>query len=190
MYSIHKIIVGILVMLPLVGCASGQTRDQFYAAQLAYMQSLQDKPLVSIKATEGKAIQNLESIVVYMPTGSLKDFKQFSEDHPGWRVADSLIKTAGMVGVIYVGAKAVGDAINNAGQNAGTTINQNITGESTGMIRTSGNMSVGNLGDGNTLAGQMDTFDSNNSTSTATTTTSTQTTTTDTVSTEDNSVSN
>lgn len=189
MFSIHKVIVGILALLLLIGCASGQTREQFYAAQLAYMQSLQDKPLVSIKATEGKAIQNLESIVVYMPTGSLKDFKQFSEDHPAWRVADSLVKTAGMVGVVYVGASEIGKALHSAGQNSGTTINQNITGESTGMIRTSGNMSVGNLGDGNTLAGQMDTFDSHNSTSTATTT-STQTTTTDTVSTEDNSVTN
>lgn len=114
----------------LMGCATTQDRAQFYQSQTEFLKMQMEqvpKPLFEMKAVSGKAIENLESIVVYVPRNQYdpKDFKQFSENHPGWETLNTTIRTAGNVvglGLIIQGVKGLADSIgSSAGHNTATT---------------------------------------------------------------------
>jgi hypothetical protein len=96
----------------LMGCATTGGQTEFYTAQQEYMLASQNqvqKPLFEMKASEGKSIENLSALVVYMPsTAQVKDFKQYVElPHPGWETANTVIKTAGTVLGIWFIAEGV-----------------------------------------------------------------------------------
>jgi len=148
--------------ISLMGCATTQDRAQFYQAQQEFVKmqmSQEQKPMIDLKAVEGKSIENLERLTIYMPTaGQIRDFKQFSEAHPGWEVAKDgirMVTTLGGIGLVVNGVTGLAESVGKySGGN--TTYNQSVSGGSTAQIRTMGDMRTGNIGSGNTVGGLID----------------------------------
>jgi len=154
--------------------ACGPTANQLIAEQEYYRVvkevSMNQRPLVEIEIADPTQPINVKRIAVTL--NPLENFKQYVQrDYYGpWlNFAATLVPWAGM----YFTAKAWGDLRANE-----TNYNQNVSGGSTATVRTVGNMSFGNLGDGNTIGGVISTptVGSYNPVTTTSTTTSTTST--------------
>lgn len=116
----------------------------------------------------------------YAGSNGIADLKvtQYQQpEHPasaiarGFGKAIEILPTAAAGTIVGVqGLRTIGKVAESAG---GTTYNQTVSGGSSGTIRASGNINTGDIGDGSTIGGQIDTYDSGNTTTTTTTTTST-----------------
>lgn len=156
-----KILWLLLLLIPLFGCATTGGQAEFYRAQQNFALSLQGQKYLELKATPGKAIENLESLTVYAPSqGSLKDFKQYAEmPHPAWETANTLLRVGGQVAGIYFiadGIKSIFGSFtslaNRPSSVSNTTNTNTISG--TGNSGYISPMTVGNVrGHGNVFGG-------------------------------------
>lgn len=134
----RKLIPICIILAMLLGCATTQDRAQFYEAQQAFYASQAKTPIFEMKATEGKAIENLASLTVYMPMQK-EQFKQFNEDNPGYRLAETVVRTAGLIGGIWIVSDAVRSIFGNFSSIANTP--HNVT-NTTNTYSASGNASI------------------------------------------------
>jgi hypothetical protein len=154
-----KLLLIVCVFL-LSGCATTGGQTEFYKAQQDFMvaqANIPQKPLFEMKAIEGKAVENLASIVVYAPGDTKRQaLIQYQEkEHPAWQVASTAIKTAGTVlGVYFIaeGVKNIVGAITSSG--ASTTMNVSGTGNTSRIVGTTSNTVTGA---GNYTGGTVDT---------------------------------
>ena len=185
--------IAILIMLIML-CGCGGVMNQYdrdaaeahYKAQEAMLKTIAAqlaRPACTITGSTGADFK-AECYGGAANVAGIKIDQYQQPEHPmapmaiGAGAAISALPTA-IAGTV-IGVKAL-DTMGKIAESArGATYNQNLTGGSTGTIRTSGNVSIRDMGDGNVLGGQIDVYDSGNTTST----------TTDTVTTEDNSVTN
>jgi hypothetical protein len=157
--------VVVVMILTLVGCATGGGSNAFYKAQMdwaAIQANQKPKALFELKAVSGKAIENLETIAVYDPrTSQQKDLQQYIEQaHPGWALARSVVDTTGKVLGIYFVKEGVSDIFSSITKIATvptTSISQSISGTgNTASLRNMGDMSTGAIGDGSLVGGLVD----------------------------------
>ena len=139
----------LLLLIPFIGCATTGDRMQFYQAQKEFYAAQAQQPIFEMKAVPGKAIENLASIVVY--NAQTREFKQFSEEHPGYRLAERIVGVVSVLGGGYFISEAFKTV---AGLSHGaTTINTNTV-SGTGNSGYISPMTVGNVqGAGNTFGG-------------------------------------
>ena len=93
--------IGICALMLNLGCSTARTLDPNYAA---YQQAMLAQPaLVEIVWTEdGQRMQSLK----VNPQVNIQQ-KQPDAPHPGWAVANSLIRVGGIVGGIWAGGQAL-----------------------------------------------------------------------------------
>lgn len=158
-------IVMVVMILTLAGCATGGGSGAFYKAQLdwATIQANQKpKALFELKAVSGKAIENLETVAVYDPRISQqKDLQQYVEQaHPGWAFGRSVVDATGKVLGIYLVRQGVSDIFSSITKIATvptTSIVQSISGAgNTASLRSMGDMNTGAVGDGSLVGGLVD----------------------------------
>lgn len=150
----------LLLLIPLFGCATTGGQAEFYKAQKDFAAALQGQKYLELKATPGKSIENLESLIVYAPSqGQLKDFKQYAEmPHPGWETANTVIRTAGTVlGVYYIaeGVKSIFGNLTSLANRPSSVTTNTVAVSGTGNTGTLvGPMTIGNVrGYGNVFGG-------------------------------------
>ena len=186
MTIMQKTILLIVTLLFLTGCAGVMNefdRDAaqaHYKAQEALLKAIAaqlSQPACRVSGTTGMDFK----LECYAAGGNgIGDWKiapYQQPEHPAAAIARGVgraieILPTAAAGTI-VGVQGLRTIEKVAGSAGGTVYNQNLTGGSSGTIRASGNITTGDIGDGSTLGGQIDTYDSGNTTTTTTTTTST-----------------
>ena len=129
-----KKIILLFLILPLAGCSllRPPAADPNYAAYARTMQvqfQAAREPLVNIQLSdEGK----ITGIVVNQPAQLIQ--VQQKKDHPGYRLAGSVVKMAGIVGSIFMVGESL-EGVIEASQGNETYINsQNSMDENTGTV--------------------------------------------------------
>ena len=168
-------------VLILSGCMTANQlagEKAYYEAMAAMQTTRQAQPIFEmVPAVAGQPITlgNVGSFKVYAQPGGqaqteLRQYQHQDYVGPWLRVVGAALPYIGMWGVVHEVGKATAQTVTNYNQTVGGQGN-------TAAFRASGNMSLGNVGDGSMVAGQVDTTiaDSGNTT----TTTETVTTATD-----------
>jgi len=169
----------------LIGCAGVMNeydRDAaqaHYKAQEALLKAIAtqlSQPACRVSGATGEDFK-LECYAGHTGIADLKITQYQQPEHPASAIAKGLGKAieiaptvAGGTIVGVQGLRTIGKVAESAG---GTTYNQTVSGGSSGTIRASGNINTGDIGDGSTIGGQIDTYDSGNTTNTTTTSTTT-----------------
>ena len=144
-----KRLICLLLLIPFFGCASFGDRAQFYQAQKEFYAAQAQQPVFKMEAVPGKAIENLASIVVY--NAQTREFRQFSEEHPGYRLAERIVG----FGSFLAGGYFISEAFKTvAGLSHGATTSYTNTISGTGNSGYISPMTIGNVqGAGNTFGG-------------------------------------
>lgn len=155
----------ISALIVVTGCATSGGQNEWYTAQKDYMlaqQTLPQRPLFEMKALPGKSVENLESLTVYAPIPApAKELKQFVETpHPIYglagKITDALARISGLY-FLKEGAESIVDGFAKIASIPTSSYTQNISGsQNSAQLRTMGDMSTGDIGNGNNVAGLLD----------------------------------
>ncbi len=138
-----RVIVSVLTLLVLTGCATTKAGQDRYALYLKAWQNVQQQKACEIEFEKGQKVTGIRRIVCY------RESRQPSPPppqapHPGWRVLETAIRVTGnLVGIGLIG-NTVADIVEEISHTAGH--NTTITVE--GSFNTEYGNYSGNSGDG------------------------------------------